>query len=98
MTSAGKKKRNGSTAGAGPFAGGHTAAPATRAAFKRGQSVIVKYGEARVLNRVGHYGKGGIVRSRKDWRRGFYEVEIDWDVATSTPVLVSAHLSALAVN
>lgn len=88
------KQDDGSAAVAAPFL------PATGscAAFKRGQRVVVLYGVVQVYSVVGHYGKAGRVTSRKDWRRGWYEVEIDWDVTTSTPVLVTAHQSALAVN
>jgi hypothetical protein len=68
------------------------------AAFAKGQHVVVTYGAVQIFNVVGHYGKGGRIHSRRHWRRGWYEVAIGWDVNTSTPILVTAHQSAIAVN
>lgn len=68
------------------------------AAFKRGQRVLVSYGRVQVMQAVGSFAKAGRITSRRDWRSGWYEVAIGWDVNTSTPVLVTAHESALAVN
>lgn len=69
----------------------HSTAAARCAAFKRGQRVIVQYGVVPIFSVVGHYGKAGRIHSRRDWRRGWYEVAIGWDVHTSTPILVTTH-------
>jgi hypothetical protein len=48
------------------------------------------------MQAVGSFARKGRVVSLKHRRRGWYGVKIGWDVATSTPVIVTAHASALS--
>jgi hypothetical protein len=79
-----------------PIASKHSAP--TASAFKRGQRVFVEYGIVPLYAVVGAFWKKGKIHNRKNWRRGWYEVAIGWDVNTSTPILVTAHLSALTAT
>jgi hypothetical protein len=66
------------------------------AAFSKNQRVLVSYGRVQIMQAVGAFARKGRVVSLKHRRRGWYGVEIGWDVETSTPVVVTAHASALA--
>ncbi len=73
------------------------AATSRIAILKRGQRVMVSYGQTQIMAAPAQFARKGRIASRRDALRGWYEVEIDWDVTTSTPVLVTAHLAALTV-
>jgi hypothetical protein len=88
------KKIGSSAAGAAPIA--PVQAVPTASAFKRGQAVLVSYGRVQIMQAVGTFARKGRVVSLKHRRRGWYGVEIGWDVETSAPVIVTAHVSALA--
>lgn len=59
--------------------------------IKRNQRVLVSYGCVQVLRAVGRFAAGGRVVDRRNWRRGWFTVELNGGA------LVTAHHSALSV-
>jgi hypothetical protein len=67
----------------------------TSATFKRGQPVLLSYGRVQIMQAVGTFARNGRVVDRSQWRRGWYGIDLGWDVELQAPVMVSAHVSAL---
>lgn len=63
--------------------------------LKRGARVLVSYGCVQIMRAVGKFAISGRIHSRRHARRGWYEVDLGWDIDMQAPRLVSVHHSAL---